>query len=87
VANPGATSRDHKEENLAAVALSLSPAELGAIDLLPKNHRLVDPGWVDFDERAPSLVDAPRRLARAAWHVARGFVRPTRGNNGADAKD
>ena len=84
---PGASSRGHLEENFAAGDLSLSPTELGAIDQLPKNHRLVDPGFVDFDERAPSLVDAPRRLARAAWHAARALVRPARGGNGANADD
>jgi 2,5-diketo-D-gluconate reductase B len=72
---PKASSREHLEENLASIELQLTPAELAAIDLLPKDHRMVDPGWVDFDERSPSLADVPRRVARGAWHGVRNLLR------------
>jgi 2,5-diketo-D-gluconate reductase B len=72
---PKASSREHLEENLAALDVELTPAELGAIDLLPKDQRSTDPGWVDFDERSPSIADTPRRLARGAVHAARRLLR------------
>jgi 2,5-diketo-D-gluconate reductase B len=75
VAIPKATSRDHLAENRAAMDLELSPAELGAIDLLPKDRRIVDPGWVDFENRDGSLGGVTQRAARAAWHRARRLLR------------
>jgi len=82
VAIPKASGPEHLEENLGSVEVALSPDEIAAIDRLPKNRRMVDPGFVDFEERPPSLADAPRRLARSAWHAARGLLRPTRGGDG-----
>lgn len=77
VAIPKASSREHLAENLASLELQLSPAELGAIDLLPKDRRMVDPGFVDFDERR-SVADGPARLARGALHAVRGLLRRDR---------
>jgi 2,5-diketo-D-gluconate reductase B len=75
VAIPKSSSREHLEENLASLGLRLTPAELGAIDLLPKDHRMVDPGFVDFEERGRSIATAPRRLARDALHAVRSLLR------------
>ena len=72
---PKASTRDHLEENRASLELDLSAAELAAIDLLPKDRRMVDPGFVDFEERSSSIADAPRRLARGALHAARRLLR------------
>jgi 2,5-diketo-D-gluconate reductase B len=71
---PKASTSEHLAENMAALELSLTPAELAAVDLLPKDHRMVDPGFVDFEEREPSLMDLPRRIARGALHAGRRLI-------------
>ncbi len=46
---PKASTRDHLELNLRALRLDLSEAERAALDLLPKDRRMVDSAWVDWE--------------------------------------
>ena len=47
---PKASSETHLKENLEAVSLKLSKQELSGIDSLGSGHRLVNPGFAEFNE-------------------------------------
>lgn len=50
IAIPKASSREHIKGNLESLNLELSDDELKKIDELGKDERIVDPGFVDFDD-------------------------------------
>ncbi len=48
---PKATSEAHIEDNFAAIDLRLTESQVAAIDALPKDRRLVNPGFApDWDD-------------------------------------
>ena len=46
---PKAARRENQRANLDALALELDDEDRAAIDALPKDGRLVDPGWAEWD--------------------------------------